>query len=123
MITVQVPATTTNLGPGFDALGLALALYNRISVSASDAWEIEIVGEGARTVPRDQRNLAARALRRCFQEAGREATPHRLVLENQIPVARGLGSSAAAIVGGLRAGNALLANRLRTERLLEIAME
>jgi len=123
MTTVQVPATTTNLGPGFDALGLALTLYNCVTVTSSASWETSVVGEGARSIPRDHRNLAARAVRRCFAEAGREPPSLRLTLENRIPVARGLGSSAAAIVGGLVAANRLLPEPLSTDRLLAIAAE
>ena len=123
MTTVQVPATTTNLGPGFDTLGLALALYNRVSVVPSDIWRIDVVGEGARSVPRDPRNLAARALRRCFAEAGKEVPTLHVLLENRIPVSRGLGSSAAAIVGGLAAANTLLSDCVAPDRLLELAVE
>jgi homoserine kinase len=123
MPLVQVPASTTNLGPGFDALGLALRLYNRVGVERAGDLAVDVEGEGARSLPRDSRNLAYRAASRCLAEAGEEAVPLAIRLENRIPVGRGLGSSAAAIVGGLVAANALARTPLPPERLLRLALE
>jgi homoserine kinase len=123
MPTARVPASTTNLGPGFDALGLALRLYNRVSVERADAPRVEIAGEGERSIYRDHRNLAYRAAQRCLEAAGREPAALAVRLENAIPVGRGLGSSAAAIVGGLAATNALEGGPLPVERLLDLAVE
>ncbi|HEX2296925.1 MAG TPA: homoserine kinase [Pseudonocardiaceae bacterium] len=106
--TVRVPASTANLGPGFDALGLALALYDEVEVAlAPSGLQIEVHGEGAGEVPTDERHLVVRALRAaCTRLACR---PPGLVLRcrNAIPHARGLGSSAAAAVAGVLAGYAL----------------
>jgi homoserine kinase len=123
MPLVQVPATTTNLGPGFDALGLALQLYNRVTVERAETLTVEVSGEGARSIPRDLRNLVYRAATRCLAEAGEEPGPLRIRLENAIPVGRGLGSSAAAIVGGIIAANALADSSLPANRLLRLALE
>ncbi len=121
MTTVRIPASTTNLGPGFDTLGLALQLYNHLSLARAEKDEVEVRGEGARSVPRDRRNLAFRAVSRCFEELGLSPGPLRLELDNRIPVGRGLGSSAAAIGGGLVGANSLAGESLPRERLLELA--
>src|SRR3989338_7024356 len=103
---VRVPATTTNLGPGFDCLGLALGLYNELALEMhDDAGDpvIKIEGEGAQALPRDNSNLMVKAARSVIADR----TPRRLVFKakNNIPLARGLGSSAAAIVAGPVAGD------------------
>jgi homoserine kinase len=122
-VTVQVPATTANLGPGFDCLGLALDLCNTVSISASSRFQIEITGEGAQELPRDGRNIAYRAIQALAEEAGRPLPPLSLALHNNIPLARGLGSSAAAIVGGLVAANLFFESPLPREALLELAYQ
>src|SRR4051812_10370886 len=101
MPTFRIPASTTNLGPGFDALGLALQLYNQVTVEPAAVPTIEVKGEGAAAIRRDESNLAYRAAQAGLAAAGEPARPLRVVLDNAIPVGRGLGSSAAAIVGGL----------------------
>ncbi len=108
-VKVRVPATTSNLGPGFDCLGLALGLYNELSLELhSEKGEplIEISGEGEKTLPRGNGNLIVKAALLVI----RERTENRLVFKavNRIPLARGLGSSAAAVVSGLYAANHLL---------------
>ncbi len=107
-VTVQVPASTSNLGPGFDCLGLALSLYNELTLEElPERGEsiVEIEGEGAATLPRDPENLIVKAANAVL--GGKEHG--RLVFRavNRIPLARGLGSSAAAIVSGLMAANEL----------------
>src|SRR5436309_1167591 len=123
MPTARVPASTTNLGPGFDVLGLALRLHNRVTVERAEAPLVEIAGEGERSIYRDHRNLAYRAAQRCLEDSGRQPGPLAVRLANAIPVGRGLGSSAAAIIGGLVAANALEGPPLSAGRLLEIAVE
>lgn len=128
MITVRVPATSGNLGPGFDALGLALRLHNTLGLDVADSPDIEIEGEGAATLPRDPSHLAYRAALAVAARAGgsaRIARPHafRLRQHNRIPLARGLGSSAAAIVGGAVAANALLGGPLDPQTLLDLTTE
>lgn len=105
---VRVPASTANLGPGFDALGLALALHDELEVAlAPSGLQIEVHGEGAGQVPTDERNLVVRALLAAC--ARLDCRPDGLIVRcrNSIPHARGLGSSAAAAVAGVLAGYAL----------------
>lgn len=120
-VTVRVPASTANLGPGFDCLGMALDIYNAVSISASPSFQIEVTGEGAGVLPRDGQNIAYKALQALADEAGREVSPLRLELNNGIPLARGLGSSAAAIVGALVAADHFFDARLPVDALLELA--
>ena len=101
-VRVRVPATSANLGPGFDALGLALGLHDELTVRRiGEGLQIEVAGEGAADVPRDESHLVIRAMRATFDVLG--SAPGGLALEcrNRIPHARGLGSSAAAIVAGV----------------------
>ncbi|MCW2753368.1 MAG: homoserine kinase [Marmoricola sp.] len=108
-VTVEVPATSANLGPGFDCLGLALDLHDRLTAEVTGSGlEIEISGEGARSLPRDERHLVLRAMRRAFELLGVEPPGLRLAFDNAIPQSRGLGSSSAAIVGGLALARALV---------------
>jgi homoserine kinase len=120
-VHVQVPASSANLGPGFDALGLALGLYNEIEVGESDRVTVTIDGEGAGQLATNEKNVAARAVRAAYEAAGRPFRGCALACVNRIPLARGLGSSAAAWVGGLVAGNALLGSPLDRETLLALA--
>lgn len=111
-VTVQVPATSANLGPGFDVLGLALSLYDDVVAEVLSpevgAPEITVEGEGADSVPLDESHLVHRAVCAGFQAMG--ITPPRLRLHcrNEVPHGRGLGSSSAAIVSGLWAARALV---------------
>ena len=120
-VHVRVPATSANLGPGFDALGLALALYNEVVAEESHDVTVRIEGEGADRLPRDGDNVVARGLRLAYEAAGREFKGCALACVNRIPAGRGLGSSAAAWVGGLLAGNALAGAPLSREAVLELA--
>lgn len=122
MIRVQVPATTANLGPGFDCLGMALELYNVVEmVPTSRGLVIEVSGEGATDVPRDERNLVFQAAQRVFRQVDYSPAGLKLRLLNQIPVARGLGSSTAAIVGGVIAANLLAGGRLSVKDMIALA--
>ncbi|HYM69836.1 MAG TPA: homoserine kinase [bacterium] len=128
MIVVRVPATSANLGPGFDAVGLALRLHNTLELWAADAPLIDVEGEGAETLPRNTSHLAHRAAIAVVDRAGRTrgtAAPRAFGIRqrNRIPLARGLGSSAAAIVGGAVAANALLGGPLDRQALLDLAAE
>lgn len=119
---VRVPASSANLGPGYDAFGLALALYNDFEAEGAAEWSVEVHGEGAGELRTDKDNEVARAIQRVFTEVG-YAGAARVRCENAIPVGRGLGSSAAAIVGGLVLGNELAGARLTQERIFELATE
>lgn len=108
-VTVEVPATSANLGPGFDCLGLALDLHDTLTGEILDAGlEVEVEGEGADSLPRDESHLVVRAMSAAFAVAGGGPTGLKLRCTNAIPQARGLGSSSAAIVGGLALARALL---------------
>ena len=107
-VRVRVPASTANLGPGFDALGLALALYDEVEVApAASGLRVEVHGEGAGQVPTDEDNLVVRALRAACARCGHQPDGVVLRCRNRIPHSRGLGSSAAAAVAGVLAGYAL----------------
>ena len=121
MVHVRVPATSANLGPGFDALGLALALYNEVEARESDGITVEVEGEGAGQLPTDGGNVVARGVRLAYEAAGRPFKGVALRCVNRVPTSRGLGSSAAAWVGGLAAGNALCGGRLSREALVALA--
>ncbi len=123
-VRVLIPASTANLGPGFDCLGLALALYNTVEFTRLDpgsGLEIEIEGEGAEQLPADGSNLIALAADSVWEAAGHGPVGLRIRANNGIPLGSGLGSSAAAVVGGLVAANALLENPLTRSDLLRRA--
>ncbi|WP_086150771.1 homoserine kinase [Cellulosimicrobium sp. KWT-B] len=111
-VRVRVPATSANLGPGFDALGLALALHDVLDVRAlaSDDVVVDVEGEGAGEVPGDESHLVVRALRAALDVAGAPQTGLHLTCVNRVPHGRGLGSSAAAVVAGIVAARALVAD-------------
>ena len=120
-IHVRVPATSANLGPGFDALGLALALHNEVVAEEADRVEVSLRGEGATELAKDADNMVVRGVRLAYDTAGRPFRGVRLECVNRVPLARGLGSSAAAWVGGLAAGNTLLGSPLDRDALLSFA--
>ena len=123
--SIQVPASSTNLGAGYDALGLALGLYLKVGVqeSGSGSPEIHMEGEGARELLSVPENLMWKVIRRVFQGEGRPLPPLRLEVQNRIPLARGLGSSAAAIVAALGAYEALAGEELSQEKFYRYALE
>ena len=106
---VTVPATCANLGPGFDSLGMALELRDELEAAVTDSvLHIDVVGEGAGDVPRDETHLVVRAMRAAFAVLGEQPGGLLLSCRNRIPHARGLGSSSAAIVGGICLARALM---------------
>ena len=121
MVHVRVPATSANLGPGFDALGLALALYTEVEARESDGVSVDVDGEGAGRLPTTAENVVARGVRLAYEAAGRPFKGVALRCVNRVPTSRGLGSSAAAWVGGLTAGNALCDGVLSRETLIALA--
>ncbi len=133
-ITVHVPATTANLGPGFDCLGLALKIWNTIALEESvetavewrdcpPAQRVDPTPFDSSGLPPPCENLAVQAVDRVLSELRAPSRHFKVTLTNCIPISRGLGSSAAAIVGGLVAANVWCGGRLPTERLLELATE
>jgi len=119
-VTVTVPATSANLGPGFDSLGLALNLRDTLAGEVLPAGlEIEVYGAGSGAVPCDESHLVVRSMRAAFEALGEQPEGLRLTCHNVIPHARGLGSSSAAIVGGIVLARALVADG--AERLVDDA--
>jgi homoserine kinase len=126
-VTVQVPATSANLGPGFDTLGLALAHYDQLEVNVRDApgATVEVHGVGEGEVPTDESNLVVRAIAHTFAAYGQALPGLNLVAHNQIPHGRGMGSSGAAIVSGIMAAKGLLHGivEIDSDALLALATE
>jgi homoserine kinase len=120
-VRVRIPATSANVGPGFDALGLALALYNEVSASEADAISVTLAGEASGGLPTGGDNVVVRGVRLAYEAAARPFKGVTVACVNRIPAARGLGSSAAAWIGGLVAGNALLGGPLSRDALLALA--
>ncbi len=106
-VVVRAPATSANLGPGFDSLGLALELRDRVAFEFADEDRVTVSGEGAGEVPTGPEHLVLKSFRRAFEHVGRTAPTVALTCENVIPHGRGLGSSSAAIVAGLAGARAL----------------
>jgi homoserine kinase len=119
MVTVRVPATIANLGPAFDALGVAIAVYNTVSAELSSEPLVTVSGSGEDGLPQDATNLVYRAASAIAQRAGRR-TAFRVHCRNDIPPGRGLGSSAAAIVGGAVAANEALSRPVNRDELLDL---
>jgi len=126
-VLVKVPATSANLGPGFDTLGLALSHYDRLVVSETrgDGVAVHVDGVGAGEVPTDESNLVVRSIAGTYRAAGVPLPGLRLDARNAIPHGRGLGSSAAAIVSGVMAAKGLLEGRVdfTPDQLLAVATE
>jgi homoserine kinase len=121
-----VPATSANLGPGFDALGLALGLYDDVVVRITDepGLSVDVAGMGAASVPRNARHLVVKSMRATFRVLGGAPKGLEVVCANRIPHGRGLGSSAGAIVAGVIAARGLVvggAERLDDDSVLALA--
>lgn len=126
-MTVTVPATSANLGPGYDSLGLALDLRDELTGEVlAEGLEVTVDGAGEGTVPLDESHLVVRSMRAAFEIIGKQPAGLRLHCHNRIPHARGLGSSSAAIIGGLVLARALVAGGeliLDDETLFQTAAE
>jgi len=125
--SVRVPASIANLGPGFDCIGLALKLYltirARVVSRASDACRLWIIGEGAKELPGDEENLIFRALRFTAEHEGLSLPSLELEVSNELPLARGLGSSAAAIIAGIKLTSLVCDRDLSADTVLSYAAE
>ncbi|MDX2096875.1 MAG: homoserine kinase [Leptolyngbyaceae cyanobacterium bins.59] len=119
---VVVPGTTANLGPGFDCLGAALTLHNQFQFSLADELRIEVTGLEAERVPTDATNLAYQSFAKLYAHLGQVVPPVHLTIHLGVPAARGLGSSATAIVGGLMGANVLAGNPLSQKELMNLAI-
>jgi len=121
-IKIKVPATTSNMGPGFDSIGMALDIWNTVTIQLSDLPIVSIKGSGEDNLPADENNLVYRAAMTLLETIGQEGVNFHISCENNIPLERGLGSSAAAIVGGLSAANVITGSTLSKEKILELAV-
>jgi homoserine kinase len=121
-VRVTVPASSTNLGPGFDVLGVALSLHNVAELAESDRVLVEIEGEGAASLPRDDRNVVVRGGRLVYEAAGRPFRGLALRQRNRIPPGRGLGSSGSAWLTGILGANALLGDPLDRDAVMDLAV-
>ncbi|MBI4200630.1 MAG: homoserine kinase [Chloroflexi bacterium] len=122
-VSVRVPATTANLGPGFDCLGMALDIWNEVTIAVAQKSRVRVTGQGAGQLSTGPGNLVYRTAARYYTERGRAMPALSIACHNEIPLARGLGSSAAAIVGGLVAAAALAGDPPDDpERLLPLAI-
>ena len=133
-VSVKVPASSANLGPGFDCLGIALPIYNTITIEETvlpgTGIEINLMAEDEsmderafENIPKDENSLIYKAVELLYNSIGQEPSELRINVSTQIPIARGLGSSASIIVGGLLAANKLLGNPADETALLAIATE
>lgn len=120
-VRVRVPGSTANLGPGFDTLGMALSLYGWIEMRISDRPAFTIHGDELKGIPQDDSNLVYQVAQTVFREAGAAEVPLEISMYSEIPLTRGLGSSATAIVGGMVAANALIGNPLSADELFQLA--
>ena len=123
-IHVRVPGTSANCGAGFDTLGLACTIYNDLTLTLTDrpGVQISIEGEGADFIPKDERNIVWKSVRYLLDKAGDTTFKGGILrMENHVPLSRGLGSSAAAIVAGLKAANTIIGNSYNRHELLELA--
>ena len=126
-MVLNVPATTANLGPGFDSFGFALDVWNRVTVQRADKFSMVISGEGADRLRADEDNMVVRMTQRAMETLGQEMPPLRIECQNAVPPTRGMGSSSAALVAGLAAGLALGGKDMSTpatkKLLLQLAAE
>ena len=134
-VSVKVPATSANIGPGFDCLGLALPIYNTITIEETvlpgTGIEINMISEEEVVIdemifddiPKDENNIVYKAVEMLYNSIGQEPSELKINIQSQIPITRGLGSSAAVIVGGLMAANKLLGSPADETALLSLATE
>lgn len=121
MIRIRIPATSANLGAGFDALGLAVSMYNYVQLEESDT--LEIISEDGEKIPKDSSNLIYTAAGDLYKVCGRRLDGLKIVQTNGIPMTRGLGSSSACIVAGLVGANRLLGSPLSTDELVDLSAQ
>ncbi|MBE9177216.1 homoserine kinase [Oculatella sp. LEGE 06141] len=126
-VTVRVPATTANLGPGFDCVGAALSLHNQFQFSLLESAtpatvNIEVSGAEADRVKTDESNLAYQAFVKLYEHLNQPVPPVQITIQLEVPLARGLGSSATAIVGGLIGANLLAQSPLDRDAVMQLAI-
>ena len=124
MVRVKVPASTSNLGSGFDTFGFALQLYLNVEMDTiPTGLEIFNSGEGSSEIPRDENNLVFKAAEKLFEKTGKKLPGLKIEANNKIPLQRGLGSSAAAIIAGLICALELSGENLKNDEILSIAAD
>ncbi len=122
MIYVRVPATSANMGAGFDSLGIAVGLYNNIRISEIDSG-IVVYNNSRDFIPIGEKNLIYRAVSRVFDEVGYAKKGIKIIQNSEIPVTRGLGSSSACIIGGMLAANVISGRKLSYQDILDLATD
>ncbi|OWR30158.1 homoserine kinase [Saccharibacillus sp. O23] len=120
-VRVRVPASTANLGPGFDTLGMSLSLYIWVEMRRAERTVVHFAGEGFEGIPADKENLIYKVAQLVFDAAGADVPELEIGMRSDIPLTRGLGSSASAIIAGLVAANALIGSPLSKDRLFDLA--
>lgn len=123
MVTVRVPASSANMGPGFDCLGVALSMYNTARFELTDAPTEIIIKDGADFIPKGENNHVYAGFKKVFDTAGQTFAGVRIELWSDIPVTRGLGSSSSSFVLGLMGANRILNDRFKKDELLHMAYE
>lgn len=122
-ITIRVPATSANLGPGFDSLGLALDLWNETVMTLAIEYSVQVTGEGRERLSAGENNMIIRSAQQLAERVGKRLPPFHVDSMNRIPLSSGLGSSAAAKLTGLLGANVLLGKPLSKDEVLELATE
>ena len=125
-VQVKIPATSANLGPGFDTFGMALSFYDEYTATeTASGLEIVVNGEGAGDIPLDESNLIYRSLELVFKQLGKKVPGLKITCENNIPHGRGMGSSGAAVAGGVMLAAGLLQDEIEIseQQLLEFATQ
>lgn len=122
MVYVRVPATSANMGSGFDSLGIALGIYNTLRISEIESG-IVVYNNSKEYIPIGEKNLVYRAIMRVFDEVGYEKKGIKIIQNSEIPVTRGLGSSSACIIGGMLAANVFSGRKLSYKEILNLATE
>tara|TARA_B110001452_G_scaffold81512_1_gene66666 strand:- start:270 stop:1283 length:1014 start_codon:yes stop_codon:yes gene_type:complete len=123
-VVVNVPATTANLGPGFDSFGFALGVWNKVTVSRADEYSMTILGEGAEMIDTSaEKNIVVRMCAKALEALGQEMPPLHFECQNAVPPTRGMGSSSAALVAGLAAGLAVGGKDLSTPATKKLLLQ
>lgn len=124
-VKIRVPGTTANCGPGFDVMGIACSIYNELELKLlkDEEIKIEIYGDGAGNIPCDDRNMVWKCIKSLLEKAKADYKGVHIKMTNNVPLSRGLGSSATAIVSGLFAANLYLDNKFSVQDIFEMATE